>query len=186
LIDAGLAFFSGTPKIGGVGDADDNRGARVQGGVELCPARLQESESIAFLSRDVIEPGLAWVWRPTAIAREIIRPETEVVVARDEGAVVGFGIMRFFDDDAHLILLGVARSRQSEGIGTRLLEYLEKCARTAGITSISLEVRASNQEARSFYRARGYREVRLIRRYYQQTEDAVRMSKRWGDSRRST
>ena len=38
-----------------------------------------------------------------------------------------------------------------------------------------LEVRRSNDDARAFYRAMGYREVARLSRYYQGREDAVRM-----------
>jgi ribosomal-protein-alanine N-acetyltransferase len=155
-------------------DADD-RGSRVRGRVEVMPARLEEATQIAVLSRDIIEAGLAWVWTPRAVAREILRRDTEVIVARLEGRILGFAAMRFLDDDAHLLLLGVVPAHQRSGLGRQLLEWLEKCADTAGITRIQLQVRADNMRARAFYRKLGYREVRRLRGYYQRVEDAVQM-----------
>ncbi len=165
-----------------MGEGDD-RGSRVRGEVEVMPARLEEATAIAMLSRDIIEAGLAWVWTPRAIAREILRKDTEVIVARLEGRIVGFAAMRFLDDDAHLLLLGVVPAHQRQGLGRRLLAWLEKCAGTAGILRIQLQVRADNERARAFYRALGYREVRRWRGYYQGREDAVLMIGRLGPTR---
>lgn len=156
--------------------ADDDGRTRVRGGLELKPARIADAARIALLSREVIEAGLPWAWTPRVIARTILDPETEVVVARIDGHLVGFGAMRFGDEDAHLLLLGVAAPYQRRGIGARLIAYLEKCARTAGIQQIHLQVRAGNWPGRRFYRRLGYRETSIVRGYYQRVEDAVLMT----------
>jgi [ribosomal protein S18]-alanine N-acetyltransferase len=169
-------------KIEPMSDSDD-RGSRVRGKIEVMPARLEEAAEIATLSRDIIEAGLAWVWTPRAIAKEILRKDTEVIVARLEGTIIGFAAMRFLDDDAHLLLLGVLPGHQRGGVGRHLLEWLEKCARTAMIRRIQLQVRADNQKARAFYRALGYREARRWRGYYQGREDAILMINRLGPAR---
>lgn len=142
--------------------------------VEL--ARLAEAAVLADMSRRLVEYGLAWRWTPAALRKCIRDPETEVVVIRAKTShPLAFGVMRYDADDAHLILLAVSPGARRRGLGTRLLDYLEAMARTAGITTIQLEVRADNVEARTFYRGRGYRETERLRGYYQGREDAVRM-----------
>ena len=59
----------------------------------------------------------------------------------------------------------------------RWCAWLEACALTAGIGTVYLEARLRNQEARSFYRRLGYREIALVRGYYQGREDGVRIAR---------
>ncbi len=144
---------------------------------QIGPARTGEAWRIANMSRALIEEGLTWRWRPTAVARLIERGDTEVVVARANGLVVGFAVMQFFDDEGHLVLFAVSRLHRKKGLGRKLLEWLERMAETAMLGSVRLEVRRKNRGARAFYRAVGYREVAVIRGYYEGREDAVRMER---------
>lgn len=143
--------------------------------VQLGPARLSDAEAIALISREEVETGLGWRWRPASVAREIVRSDSEVVVARDGDRIVGFGIMRFLADDAHLLLLAVSQTHQRQGLGTRILEWLETMARTAGVFRVHLEVRVTRHAARNFYKRMGYREIRLLPGYYQGREAAIRV-----------
>lgn len=144
--------------------------------VELRLATLADAVPIGLMSRDLIETGLTWSWRPERVARQIRCADTVVLTAAARQQLVGFGIMHFLDEDAYLYLLGVKPSYQRAGIGRRLVEWLEKSALVAGIATIHLEARASNRGARSFYRALAYREVALVPRYYCGREPAVRMA----------
>ena len=144
---------------------------------EIGPARQSEAWRIANMSRALIEEGLTWRWRPAAVARLIRREDTEVVCVRANNLVVGFAVMQFFDDEAHLVLFAVSRLHRKKGLGRRLLEWLESMAEVAMIGTIRLEVRRKNKIGRAFYRALGYREVAVIRGYYEGREDAVRMER---------
>jgi ribosomal-protein-alanine N-acetyltransferase len=143
--------------------------------VTLGPARVSESPKLAAMSRELIEQGLRWRWQARAIARLVRGQDTEVVVARRGEVIVGFGAMTYADDLAHLLLLAVRPEDRLEGTGRRMLGYLEAMARTAGVDEIRLEVRTKNHGARHFYEALGYREVALVRGYYDGRESAVRM-----------
>jgi ribosomal-protein-alanine N-acetyltransferase len=145
--------------------------------VNLELAKPSDAERIASMSRTLIEAGLGWRWTSTRIHRQIRSPDTLVLVARTEISIIGFAIMHFLTEDAHLLLLAVSPPYQRRGTGRRLLTWLEKSARVAGIASIHLEVRAVNLEAQSFYRALGFRQLRLVPGYYNGREAAVRMIK---------
>lgn len=99
-----------------------------------------------------------------------------VVVARLGRRLIGFAIMYFGYDTAHLNLLAVETGYQRSGLGQRLLQWLEQSAVVAGIFVVSLEVREHNCGARRFYRRLGYRETGWLCRYYDGSEHAVRMS----------
>lgn len=140
-------------------------------------ARPADAGIIAGMSRELIEGGLGWSWRPQRVVAQIHCPETAVLVAEAQRCVIGFAIMHFGTDVAHLNLLAVARARQRLGIGRQLMEWLESSARVAGIQCIRLEVRASNRAGRAFYRTLGYREIAIAPRYYRGREAAIRMER---------
>lgn len=145
--------------------------------VILRPARPKEAESIAVLSRDLIEYGLQWRWTPMRVALSIRAANVNVVVALSGSRIAGFGIMRYGDDSAHLDLLAVVPDCRKAGVGRQLMAWLEKCAAVGGIFSIALEVRAANRSAILFYERLGFRTVERVPGYYQGIEPALRMEK---------
>jgi len=138
-------------------------------------AVTQDAALIAEMSRDYVEHGLGWSWTPARVLAAVNNRATNVAVA---GELLGFGIMHYGDDSAHLALLAVRPARQRCGLGTLLLEWLEKPARVAGIECIRLEARVDNPGAIAFYRHQGFREAGCLAGYYRGTVDAVRMEKR--------
>jgi [ribosomal protein S18]-alanine N-acetyltransferase len=138
-------------------------------------ALAQDAALIAEMSRDYVEHGLGWSWTTARVLAAVNNQATNVAVT---GALAGFGIMHYGDDSAHLALLAVRPARQRCGLGTLLLEWLEKPARVAGIECIRLEARADNPNAIAFYRRQGFHEVGRIAGYYRGTVDAVRLEKR--------
>ena len=146
---------------------------------EIRLALPQDAVRIATMSRDYVEHGLGWGWTPARVLRGIRDRATNVVVAECGADVAGFGIMKYLDDDAHLLLFAVKPEYRRRGVGSGLVTWLESTATTAGIELIFLETRATNTAAREFYAARGYRELATLPRYYG-SEDAVRIGKDLG------
>jgi ribosomal-protein-alanine N-acetyltransferase len=140
-------------------------------------ARAADASVIANLSRELIEYGLRWRWTPMRVAGSIRAPNVNVLVAGSQDKIVGFAIMRYLRDDAHLDLLAVAPPYRRAGIARQLLEWLEKCAVVAGIFRVALEVRANNKGAQIFYERMGYSSVAELPGYYEGVEPALRMSR---------
>ncbi len=140
-------------------------------------ARPRDASAIAEMSRDLIETGVGWSWRTPRVAHAIADPDTVVVKAIVGGRAVGFGIMGFGDEEAHLELLAVTRDKHRRGIGRGLVEWLEDTALSAGIGIVRLEVREIRHGERRFYERLGYRAVKVTPQYYAGRESAVRMAK---------
>ena len=87
--------------------------------ITLRLARRPDVPTLAAMSRDLIETGLGWHYRPERVAKFLDDPETATVVACDRERTVGFAIMQLFDERAHLVLLAVRPSHQQRGIGRR-------------------------------------------------------------------
>lgn len=140
-------------------------------------ATRDDAASIAAMSRDEIERGLPWSWTEGRVARAIANPETNVVVIGPVGALSGFGIMSYTGDEAHLLLFAVAAAHRRRGVGSAMLEWLERVAREAGVRRIRVECRRSNDAARNFYGELGYHESAIVRRYYRGLDDAITLEK---------
>jgi [ribosomal protein S18]-alanine N-acetyltransferase len=140
-------------------------------------ATRDDAPGIARLSRDRIEHGLGWSWTAPRVLRSILDAQTNVVVAHDGADPIGFGIMKYHDDEAHLLLLAVPERACRRGVGSALVAWLERSALVAGVGQVYLEARITNAPARAFYARLGYREVQTLPGYYAGREACVRLAK---------
>jgi ribosomal-protein-alanine N-acetyltransferase len=131
--------------------------------------------AIATLSRDAIEHGLIWRWTPARVRRAMANRSTNVVVARDPSGLIGFALMQYGEDDAHLILLAVQASHRRQHVAVSMLNWFEPTFSIAGIRSVKADVRQSNHVARAFYSALDFREAAVTEHYYQGREHAVHL-----------
>jgi ribosomal-protein-alanine N-acetyltransferase len=152
--------------------------------LEVRLASLNDATEIAEMSRSDIEFGLPWGWTPLRVAKAIKNGSTNVAVIRDRNRLVGFGIMKYGDETAHLLLLGVHSAHRRAGVGGLLLAWLEKVAWVAGITTVQVQARDENIAARAFYRRHGYREIAHVAGMYNEMVDGVRLEKRLGRHQR--
>jgi ribosomal-protein-alanine N-acetyltransferase len=119
-------------------------------------ARPGDAEALALLSRDTIEAGLPWRWRPPRIAGFIGSERHNVIVAETEAGQQGFAVMSYDDSDAYLALLAVAPWARRTGVARRLLGWLLKTADVAGIATLSVELREDNLAAQRLYEEAGF------------------------------
>ncbi len=143
--------------------------------VELSLARVGDAETLAIMARDLIETGLGWGYRPERMAKLITASETVTLVANERTSCVGFAVMTFGDERAHLVLLAVRPTHRRRGIARRMLGWLLDSAATAGMASVHLELLEDNAAARAFYRASGFRETMRLPGYYRGRKAAMRM-----------
>ncbi len=140
-------------------------------------ATRADAPVIAAMSRELIECGLGWSWTPQRVLRSIGDAATNVALARHAGRRAGFGIMKYHDDEAHLLLLAVLPAHARRGVGSALMAWLERVALEAGIGQVYLEARVTNGAARAFYRRLGYLEIQTVPGYYQGRESSVRIAR---------
>jgi ribosomal-protein-alanine N-acetyltransferase len=138
-------------------------------------AQRSDAAMLAAMSRDLIEAGLGWRYRAQSVRQLITDAETVTLVARSGEAVAGFGIMKFGDERAHLVLLAVRQDFRRRGIARRVIQWLVESAATAGVASIHVELRARNTGAYAFYRTIGFAETLRVPGYYAGRETAIRM-----------
>src|SRR5215469_12306407 len=116
-------------------------------------ARAADAPRLAAMSHSLVEGGLRPTWTTSRIAWHIRNPDSVVLTAKVGASafgppiVIGFAIMRYGDDLAHLNLLAVDPAHRRRGVGRQLIRRLEETADTAGTFVIGLELRASNASA---------------------------------------
>ncbi|MCL2786833.1 MAG: GNAT family N-acetyltransferase [Methanomassiliicoccaceae archaeon] len=103
-------------------------------------------------------------------------PKGQLVACDFAGRPVGF-IFTTKVDDRHvrIMMFAVDSAHRSMGIGSKLLVDLMRAAMMNGMTHISLEVRPSNMRAIGFYKRHGFAPTEILRSYYNDGGDAVRM-----------
>ena len=136
---------------------------------------MSDAQALAIMSRDLIEAGLGWTYRKERLLALIGDADTVAVVARHGRQRVGFAVMTFDDQRAHLTLLAVYPTCQRRGIGQRLVEWLLESCKVAGVSSVDVELRADNRAAYRLYCKLGFKEMSRIAGYYSGRETAIRM-----------
>lgn len=96
-----------------------------------------------------------------------------------DGVMAGFAVTQVVLDEATLFNIAIDPAFQHQGLGRRLLEYLIERLREKSVTTLWLEVRASNAKAISLYQSLGFNEAAVRHNYYPAgngREDAIIMA----------
>ena len=131
--------------------------------------KAADAESVSKLLAGIPE---AAQWPP----QDLLASERSAVlrVAEDNGRVSGLIVFRIIADEAEILNLAVEPRRRREGIASRLIEDAVAASRAAGVRTIFLEVRESNEGARHLYARMGFTENARRPKYYRQPwEDAL-------------
>jgi len=105
-----------------------------------------------------------------------LRGSRYYLVARIDGAVVGYAGLMVSGDDAHVTTIAVDPAWHRHKIGTRLLLALARQAIARGLRNLTLEVRVSNRPAQALYGRFGFKPAGVRKNYYVETnEDALVM-----------
>jgi ribosomal-protein-alanine N-acetyltransferase len=116
-------------------------------------------------------------WRREFFESEVITPNRFNLVARRDGAVIGYLFAAWIVDEMHINKIAVDESARRRGIALALMERCTAFAIEQGVTSIWLEVRQSNSEAQEFYHVLQFEAEYIRKGYYPDGENAVVMTK---------
>lgn len=94
-----------------------------------------------------------------------------LMVATQNGKVVGYVVIQFLKDRIELVNLAVEPTHRRSGIGRRLVEWAQRQVQVFSKSSISLTVRETNLNAQLFFRALCIPAVRVIRNPFQDLEE---------------
>ncbi len=102
---------------------------------------------------------------------------SKYIVAKENKNIVGFAGIIILPDDVEITNIVTKKSERKKGIGNLLLDKLIIMARDTGKGNISLEVNEKNIIAINLYEKFGFETVGRRKKYYNQKEDAIIMTK---------
>jgi ribosomal-protein-alanine N-acetyltransferase len=116
-------------------------------------------------------------WTEEMFRQEIEDNElSRAFVALVDGRIVGYMASWFVRDQVHLLNIAVASPFKRRGIASRMLRFLIDLSVREKKELITLEVRASNEDAITFYKVFGFQRFGVSKGYYPENdEDALLM-----------
>jgi ribosomal-protein-alanine N-acetyltransferase len=99
------------------------------------------------------------------------------IVAVVDGHIAGYVISRIMPGIGDLASLAVNPAYRRRGIGTALLDAIERRVRKYGVNEINLEVRKTNLTGLTFWQNMGFVPFGMLPGFYEDGEDAIRMRK---------
>lgn len=97
--------------------------------------------------------------------------------AVEDGRAVGYMGMWLLAGEGHITNIAVAKNFRCRGLGSALMDDCISLAEQQSLTLMTLEVRESNTGAIALYEKKGFEEVGRRKNYYDNTEDALIMTK---------
>ena len=137
-------------------------------------AMPEDLAKIAELEAEIFSDS----WSVKSIYEIYKQPHVLCFVAEKAKGVCGYMFVALLGEEVEIINIAVAKDKQGQGIGGRLISELEEICSDKGIGRIILDVRESNKRARDFYQQWGFTKDGVRVDYYDAPkEDAILMSK---------
>lgn len=94
----------------------------------------------------------------------------------ETGQIIGYAGLWMIQEEGHITNVGVHPDYRRRKIGAAIVQVLMEESRKCGITTFTLEVRASNDKAINLYKKFGFLPVGVRKGYYEDNqEDALIM-----------
>lgn len=115
-------------------------------------------------------------WSQKSFENELHAPQSRFRVGLVAGAVVAYAGIWCVVDEAHITTIAVRPDMRGQGVGRRMMLDLMQQARSAGMSCMTLEVRAGNRAAIALYESLGFASTAVRKGYYPDNkEDALVM-----------
>lgn len=117
-------------------------------------------------------------WSRTSIENELNNDTSLFFVATENDDVIGYIGMSVVLDEGYIFNVAVDENHRCNGVGSALIDSLVTYGKKNNFSFITLEVRESNENARSVYSKFGFIKVGERKDYYSDPkENAVLMTK---------
>ncbi len=139
---------------------------------DIRPAKKEDLQSLVRLENLCFQHP----WKESDLLYELEEnPVSNLWVIDYNGQIIGFSDHWITFDSATLCQIAVDPSFRRKHLGSELLkEILDDCY-AKKVNFITLEVRVSNEKAKTFYLKNGFKQEVLKPHYYDDGEDAIYM-----------
>ena len=117
-------------------------------------------------------------WNYNIFKSELENENSKYVVAKNNDKIVGFAGIWISIDEAHVTNIVTKKDLRKNGIGSTLLEELINLSKTLNLVSITLEVNENNLDAIKLYEKFGFEKLGIRKKYYNNTDNALIMTKK--------
>lgn len=142
--------------------------------VEISIMNISDLELI----KDILLTDFDDFWSYNTFKSELLNPNSKYIIAKKNNGIIGFGGIWKSVDDVHITNIVTSKNFRRQNIGSMLLSNLIDLAKAEkDITSITLEVNSVNIPAQKLYEKFGFKVVGIRKKYYNNTDDAIIMTK---------
>lgn len=117
-------------------------------------------------------------WNYNIFKSELENENSKYVVAKNNDEIVGFAGIWISIDEAHVTNIVTKKDLRKNGIGSTLLEELINLSKNLNLVSITLEVNENNLDAIKLYEKFGFEKLGIRKKYYNNTDNALIMTKK--------
>ncbi|MFM1818491.1 MAG: ribosomal-protein-alanine acetyltransferase [Actinomycetota bacterium] len=141
------------------------------------PMKLADLDAVMEIELDLF-PKEAWSKDMFLEELAEVPQSREVVVLEQSDQIIGYASLRFVGREGDINTIAIARGHQRQGLGKKLLNWLEETAVSHGVRELFLDVRTDNEPAIDLYKGAGFVRIDIRRNYYGPSIDADVMRKK--------
>ncbi|OCL88628.1 ribosomal-protein-alanine N-acetyltransferase [Aliarcobacter thereius] len=98
----------------------------------------------------------------------------QIILIEEKKEICAYLMFFNYKNTIRLYSLAVSKKHSNKGLATNLLNYSIELAKKNN-KNLSLEVRVSNERAKSIYIKLGFKVIKILKNYYLDNEDAFKM-----------
>ena len=139
--------------------------------------KVEDSAAVAEMEQQIFSDS----WSEKSVLETVQQKQSVCFAAEKAGHLLGYLLAYHAADEAEIARIAVQKEARRQGAAGKLMQALEHYCEEHKMEKLLLDVRESNEAARSFYTKNGFVENGIRQGFYvNPSEDAVLMSRQLG------
>lgn len=139
--------------------------------------KVEDSAAVAEMEQQIFSNP----WSEKSVMETVQQKQSVCFAAEKAGHILGYLLVYHAADEAEIARIAVQKEARRQGAAGKLMQALEHYCEEHKMEKLLLDVRESNEAARSFYTKNGFVEDGIRQGFYTNpSEDAVLMSRQLG------
>lgn len=139
--------------------------------------KVEDSAAVAEMEQQIFSDS----WSEKSVLETVQQKQSVCFAAEKAGHLLGYLLAYHAVDEAEIARIAVQKEARRQGAAGKLMQALEHYCEEHKMEKLLLDVRESNEAARSFYTKNGFVEDGIRQGFYvNPSEDAVLMSRQLG------
>lgn len=133
-------------------------------------------ETIVSQEEEIFESSLGYDMLYSELE---LNPYAYYFVLEIDSTVQGYIGVWIVENNAEIINFYITKKYQNHGFGSMILKFVLELCELSNVSTLSLEVRESNEKAKRLYQKYGFEFSHIRKNYYSDGEDAIVMVKKF-------